>query len=133
MFFFNQESYPHLFRTILGGNPKTPAPAQAGQFSLECSHFKPAANPNVDCIYWASDYKDLRYNHIASSTIEEMKAYFSAQYTAGTPVTIYYPLATPIAITPAVAPLTSAPQLDRITPRLNVVATDAQRFADGLR
>jgi hypothetical protein len=34
---------------------------------------------------------------------------------------VVYPLATPIDITPTAAPLTALPQLDRITPRQNVL------------
>ena len=50
-----------------------------------------------------------------------MQAYLAAQYAAGTPVVVAYKLRTITTLTPASAPLTALPQLDRITPRQNVL------------
>ena len=93
--------------------------------ALNCSHYVNSILPistsdrtdhviifYVDRFYW----RDLGFTN---ST--DMKAYLAAQYAAGTPVTVVYQLATPVALTPAIAPLTALPQLDRITPRQNVL------------
>lgn len=58
-------------------------------------------------------------------TLTAMKAYLAAQYAAGTPVVIQYQLATPLRIPLTDLPAINAlPQLDRYTPRQNVLTVD---------
>ena len=90
---------------------------------IEAAYNQPSSNPaslNDVCSMTLSG-GSFRYNKQSISTVNEFKAYLAAQYAAGTPVTIYYPLAAPVSITPAAAPLTALPQLDRVTPRTNVM------------
>lgn len=78
---------------------------------LICSHYY-APNPSVkwsdmpDLSVQVGDYyvgfRDTRF-----STIEEMDAYLNAQNSAGTPVRICYPLATPLTYTLTPAPLST--------------------------
>jgi len=63
----------------------------------------------------------LVFKYTTATTLQNWKDYLAAQYAAGTPVTIYYKLATPITLAPAIASLTALPQLDRVTPRQNVL------------
>lgn len=53
--------------------------------------------------------------------IDAAKAYFAAQYAVGTPITFAMKLSNSVSITPTIASLTALPQLDRITPRQNVL------------
>lgn len=55
------------------------------------------------------------------TTVAQYKAYLAAQYATGTPVTLWYELDTPIDITPTASPLTALTQIDRATPRANVL------------
>jgi hypothetical protein len=107
--------------------------------ALACSHiavFEPLANNttvqkvSVDVVginfnptdtYLDNIYIKIEKSTLPSADLMGFKAYLAAQYAAGTPVTVYYQLATPVSITPAIAPLTAAPQLDRVTPRQNVL------------
>lgn len=64
-----------------------------------CSHFKAGVpgygRDTINCFSFNGNY-DLVIQYEDITTVEEWKAYLKQQYEAGTPVTIYYKLATPI-------------------------------------
>jgi len=70
---------------------------------IECTHFKKRNNKyqyynNLTIGYWDvnSNIITFRYDDkISGSSLDAFKAWLAAQYAAGTPVTIWYPLATP--------------------------------------
>lgn len=66
---------------------------------MKCTHFKFGSN------IYPSLYSDvsnnvnriiINFSEYGTTTLENFKAYLAEQYTAGTPITIYYRLATPI-------------------------------------
>ncbi len=68
-----------------------------------CSHYEGVSN-NASwakykyCISWSSfDYANtgLRFRDVSVSNVSDFKSLLSAQYSAGTPVTVWYVLATP--------------------------------------
>ena len=102
---------------------------------IACSHFNPLYGDQSDTehsrnaataehfIFYINKSRLTGWSDAWSNAqiITAVKAWLAAQYSAGTPVTVAYQLATPASITPTIAPLSSLPQLDRITPRQNVL------------
>ena len=68
--------------------------------NVYCSHFIPVAwnSSKTELEAWITALvgKQLAFGYRDITTLEDWKAYLAEQYTAGTPVTIYYKLATPI-------------------------------------
>ena len=101
-----------------------------GYATSVCSHFKNIAynKPFIPATSVSGEYSDhpTMKNKFFSwgdgtKTLQNWKDYLAAQYAAGTPVTLYYQVLTPVTLVPTIAPLIAIPQLDRITPRINVV------------
>lgn len=69
----------------------------------------------VNCIYGSVNDTAV-YTRLPFETVEAANAWL-----ASNPVTVYYQLATPVPLTPTIAPMIALPQLDRITPRQNVL------------
>ena len=86
---------------ILFGQSKMPAPMLRGNRQPGyCTHAPRTARQhgvifgiNNTTIYWTDLYTDLG---ITVNDMATLKAWFGDQYDAGTPVTLYYPLATPV-------------------------------------
>lgn len=70
----------------------------AASESTLCSHYKYkyASNifPDVDCFMFSSD-KYMWIGVVYGTTVSDFKSYLAAQYAAGTPVAVWYILATP--------------------------------------
>lgn len=66
----------------------------------------------------------IRVRYGSEDTAANWKAYLAAQYAAATPVEVVVERATALALTPTAAPLTSLAQVDRATPRNNVITLD---------
>ena len=68
--------------------------------NVYCTHFTPVAwnssKAEMDAWTTALVGKQLAFGYRDIATLEDWKAYLAEQYTAGTPVTIYYKLATPL-------------------------------------
>ncbi len=68
--------------------------------NVYCSHFTPVAwnSSKTELEAWITALvgKQLAFGYRDITTLEDWKAYLAEQYTAGTPVTIYYKLATPL-------------------------------------
>lgn len=68
--------------------------------NVYCSHFTPVAwnSSKTELEAWVTALvgKQLAFGYRDITTLEDWKAYLAEQYTAGTPITIYYQLATPI-------------------------------------
>lgn len=75
-------------------------PSQDVAPNVYCSHFTPVAwnSSKTELEAWVTALvgKQLAFGYRDTTTLEDWKAYLAEQYTAGTPVTIYYKLATPI-------------------------------------
>ncbi|MDD4280424.1 MAG: hypothetical protein PHX74_11905, partial [Candidatus Sumerlaeales bacterium] len=96
----------------------TLAVAAHGTPALACSHFLPATSAAADSnkvIISGTSLKIYPDDAVATDKTEWLA------YLAASPVTIAYTRATPVNITPTSAPLTALPQLDRVTPRSNVL------------
>ena len=61
--------------------------------NIVSSHFRPSYTNNDGSIYFSSNRMVLI--NLACTTVEDFKQWLSDQYTAGTPVTVWYVLATP--------------------------------------
>lgn len=82
-------SYP---KTALGTN-STVLPASTGAELLLCTHY-PCSNSSVDEVCWSGNY-NVNFNSITRfETLDDFKQFLAQQYQNGTPVTLYYPLAT---------------------------------------
>lgn len=68
--------------------------------NVYCSHFTPVAwnSSKTELEAWVTALvgKQLAFGYRDTTTLEDWKAYLAEQYTAGTPITIYYQLATPL-------------------------------------
>lgn len=93
----------------------------AASYSADTPHHYVGTNAPNNGLIWLFVPKSL----LSSNDADGVKAYLAAQYAAGTPVTVVYQVANPVPLTLAIAPLTATPQLDRVTPRQNVVTTSA--------
>jgi len=76
-----------------------------------CSHFDfstatSARAEDLTMFFYSSTATGFRYDAITSLT--DWKAYIAAQYAAGTPVTVWYPLATPVTTQHTAVPVTPA-------------------------
>lgn len=62
-----------------------------------CTHFKYSQSTTTDSVFWIdSSGKNLRVRTDGTMTLaSEFRAYLTEQYSKGTPVTVYYPLANP--------------------------------------
>jgi hypothetical protein len=102
-----------------------------------CSHFpavSKTAMANIGAIGVSTDGENLKFRIDVSViagwsdawTEDQMvaagNAWLAAQLSAETPLTLYYELATPVTLTPDVAPLNALALSDIETPRENVVA-----------
>lgn len=99
-----------------------------------CSHLKTGAySDNADANTVAFGTINNNYISVAviANNVAEFKSWLAAQHTAGTPVTICYRLATPIETPIDPLTLTTLQQLDRYTPRQNVVSVSAGALALG--
>ena len=85
---------------------------------LACSHFLPAASAAADSNKAVLVGASLKI-YPADAVATDKTAWLA--YLTANPVTIAYTRATPVSITPASAPLPALPQLDRVTPRTNVL------------
>ena len=99
-----------------------PTNAEAAQAICKCTHY-PTTWVRVGKTDQGTEHiqSRFRFRYGAEVSANDFKAYLAAQYAAETPVTVYYQLATPVPLTPTIAPLTALAQTDRITPRQNVV------------
>ena len=89
-FFFNQELSPDYLRA-------------QGQNTLICSHYQSidqvgsgsAVGNNQCSLYYAQGVQRLYFQDSRFSTLEDFTTYLQQQYSAGTPVCVWYVLATP--------------------------------------
>lgn len=118
------------FRTSLAISDMT----NGTSMSFACSHLKTGAySDNADANTVAFGTINNNYISVAviANNVAEFKSWLAAQHTAGTPVTICYRLATPIETPIDPLTLTTLQQLDRYTPRQNVVSVSAGALALG--
>lgn len=66
--------------------------------NFKCTHFKYLSSVWTSDTIWfsVSTMKRMFFKRIYNDTVENFKAWLAAQYAAGTPVVVYYPLATPV-------------------------------------
>lgn len=118
------------FRTSLAISDMT----NGTSMNFACSHLKTGAySDNADANTVAFGTINNNYISVAviANNVAEFKSWLAAQHTAGTPVTICYRLATPIETPIDPLTLTTLQQLDRYTPRQNVVSVSAGALALG--
>lgn len=91
------------------------------------SHFKSITSPqltsNVVGVYLRYTM-ELIVNYDRVADVTEFKAWLAAQVTAGTPVQILCKRATPTTASGSAVSILALPQLDRYTPRQNVLTVD---------
>lgn len=93
--------------------------------SVLCSHAKTSNATGVTPRVYATGgnssggygYIGFVFNDQETRTLQEIKDWFDAQITAGTPVMVAYKVFTPAPLTHTAQLLTTLPQTDRYTPR----------------
>lgn len=111
--------------------------AQDGNSS--CTHLPYAATSEANvqsgvrtfaCYCLVGSGKQLRFI-VPFSTISDLQAWLSAQNANGTPVAVTYKLATPYTVQLDPVSISALAQVDKYTPRLNTVYTDASAVQVG--
>ncbi|MCQ2580955.1 MAG: hypothetical protein MJ164_02180 [Alphaproteobacteria bacterium] len=69
----------------------------ATSLNVKCSHLPATSASNThNAVYVGSNYVNLTHIGDVADDLTEWKAWLASEYAAGTPVTVYYPLATPV-------------------------------------
>ena len=99
-----------------------------------CTHF----TLNNGSVYadtfnmWAASPRFVaRISSDVASTVEEFKTWLASQHSAGSPVTVCYNLAEPYTIQLDPVMINALPALDKISPRVNTIYTDAENVQVG--
>jgi len=118
------------FRTSLAISDMT----NGTSMNFACSHLKTGAysgNADANTVAFGTSNNNYISVVVIANNVAEFKSWLAAQHAAGTPVTICYKPATSIETPIAPLTLTALQQLDRYTPRQNVVSVSADALALG--
>lgn len=95
-----------------------------------CTHFLAVGNLSTDAEHFIAIGDGIHF-FSSESSLDNWKLWLAQQYTANTPVTVVYGMATPTTVQLTPTQIKSLPALDKYEPRINTVYTDQEAVQVG--